>query len=113
MSKGPIEIGNDVWIGDGAIILSGVKVGDGAIIGAGSVVTQNVEPFSIVAGVPARHIKYRFPENVREILLKLRWWELEPDDLKKIKSLFEDIISEKNLQDIIKNQSSLINLSTD
>lgn len=69
-------IGNDVWIGYGAIVLSGVTIGDGAIIGAGAVVAKDVEPYSIVGGVPAKHIKYRFDENVRKELLELKWWDL-------------------------------------
>ena len=65
LSKGPIAIGDDVWIGTGAMILSGVTVGQGAVIAAGSVVTKNVEPYAIVGGVPARLIRYRFDEATR------------------------------------------------
>ena len=74
-SRGPITVGNDVWIGADSLVLSGVTIGDGAIIGGKSVVTDDVEPYSVVAGVPAEHKKYRFPEDVRERLLELRWWE--------------------------------------
>ena len=72
-------IGNDVWIGHGAILLSGITIGDGAIIAAGAVVTKDVEPYSIVAGVPAKHIKYRFDENIRTQLLETSWWDLPED----------------------------------
>ena len=65
LSKGPIVIGDDVWIGTGAMILSGVTVGQGAVIAAGSVVTKDVEPYAIVGGVPARLIRYRFDEATR------------------------------------------------
>ena len=73
------DIGNDVWIGHGAILLSGITIGDGAIIAAGAVVTKDVEPYSIVAGVPAKHIKYRFDENIRTQLLETSWWDLPED----------------------------------
>jgi virginiamycin A acetyltransferase len=66
MSKGPIIIEDEVWLGYGAIILSGVRIGRGAIVGAGSVVTRNIPPYSIVAGNPARIIRYRFSETVIE-----------------------------------------------
>lgn len=77
-------IGNDVWIGYRAIILNGVTVGDGAIIGAGAVVTKNVEPYSIVAGVPARVIRKRFSDDLINKLLKLQWWNYGADILKGV-----------------------------
>lgn len=69
-----VVIGNDVWIGHGVSILSGITIGDGAIVAAGAVVTKNVEPYSIVGGVPARLIKKRFNEEQIDFLLKLQWW---------------------------------------
>ena len=72
--KDRCEIGNDVWIAAGAQILHKVKVGDGAVIGGGAVVTKDVPPYAIVAGVPARIIKYRFPEEVIEDLMRIKWW---------------------------------------
>lgn len=69
-----VIIGNDVWVGSHALIMGGVKIGDGAIIAAGAVVTKDVEPYSIVAGVPAKIIRYRFEKNVIETLLKSQWW---------------------------------------
>jgi virginiamycin A acetyltransferase len=83
IQKGPIIIGNDVWIGTKAIILSGVTIGDGAVIGAGSVVTKNVEPYSIVAGVPAKQIRWRFSQHLIKQLLEIKWWDW---DIKKIKN---------------------------
>lgn len=80
----PIHIGNDVWIGDGAFIKNGVRVGDGAIIGARSVVTKDVPPYAIVAGTPARIIRYRFDEKTIEELLRLKWWELPNDVIRQI-----------------------------
>lgn len=74
-SKGDVVIGNDVWIGNGATILSGVTIGDGAVIAARAVVSKNVEPFTIVAGNPAKVIKKRFSKKVIKRLLSLRWWD--------------------------------------
>lgn len=71
-------IGNDVWIGYNAIVLAGVTVGDGAVIGAGAVVTKDVAPYSIVAGVPAKIIRYRFDKDIINKLIELKWWDL-PD----------------------------------
>lgn len=67
-------IGNDVWIGEGAIILDGVSVGNGAVIAAGAIVVKEVEPYSVVGGVPARHLKYRFDEETIALIEKSEWW---------------------------------------
>lgn len=75
MSKGDVRIGNDVWIGNNVMIMSGVTIGNGASIGAGAVVTKDIPPYAVAAGVPARVVKYRFPPGVRTILLKMRWWD--------------------------------------
>lgn len=69
------SIGSDVWIGAGVVVLQGVEIGHGAVVGAGAVVTKSVEPYAVVAGVPARHISYRFDEELIEELLNSRWWE--------------------------------------
>lgn len=77
-----LTIGNDVWIGVNAIITGNVEsIGDGAVIGAGSVVTHNVEPYAIVAGSPAKLLRYRFDEEIRMALMSSRWFELTPDEL--------------------------------
>lgn len=85
------SIGNDVWIGYNAIILDGLEIGDGAIIGAGAVVTKNVPPYAIVAGNPARIIKYRFKEDEIDFLLRYKWWEKDPVWIRKNHKLFHDI----------------------
>lgn len=83
IGKGDMEIGNDVWIGQEAMILSGVKIGDGAVIAAGSVVTKNVADYEIVGGNPAKSIKFRFsPEQIAS-LKKISWWNWELDKIKK------------------------------
>jgi acetyltransferase-like isoleucine patch superfamily enzyme len=74
-TKGDVVIGNDVWIGYGVTILSGVHVGDGVAIGACSVVTHDVPPYAIVAGNPARIVKYRFDEETIRKLLRIKWWD--------------------------------------
>jgi len=75
VTGGGVSIGNDVWVGARAIILSGVTVGDGAVIGAGAVVTRSVPPYAIVAGNPARLLRYRFDETTIAALLEVRWWD--------------------------------------
>jgi len=83
-SNGAVEIGNDVWLGSGVTIMSGVTIGDGAVVAANSHVVSNVQPYAIVGGNPAKHIKFRFEESIRDLLLELRWWELEDDQIKAI-----------------------------
>ena len=77
ISKGPIIIGNDVWIGTNVIIFAGVKIGDGAVIAAESIVTKDVEPYSVCGGNPCKFIKYRFTEEQRNRLLQIKWWDWE------------------------------------
>jgi virginiamycin A acetyltransferase len=77
-------IGNDVWVGANSIIKRGIKIADGAIIGAGAVVLNGVPPYSIVAGVPARIIRYRFSEEIVKKLLLLKWWECDEASLSSL-----------------------------
>lgn len=79
--KGDTIIGNDVWIGRECVIMPGVKIGDGAIIAAYSVVTKDVEAYSVVGGNPAKFIKKRFDDELISLLLKVKWWDFEPDKL--------------------------------
>ncbi|MDC7783887.1 DapH/DapD/GlmU-related protein [Priestia megaterium] len=100
------EIGNDVWIGANSTILRGVSVGDGVVIGANSIVTKSVPPYSIVAGNPAKIVKYRFDQDIIIRLLKIKWWTLDDDIIKQHCELFSKVPSHKVLNEIEK----LINL---
>jgi acetyltransferase-like isoleucine patch superfamily enzyme len=82
-SKGDVRIGNDVWIGMGALILSGVTIGDGAVIAARAVVSRDVPPYAIAAGNPARIVRMRFPDDVIRKLLRLRWWDWDIDRVRR------------------------------
>lgn len=77
-------IGSDVWIGDRAMVKMGVNVGHGAIVGMGAVVTKDVEPYSIVGGNPARHIRYRFAPDVVKELLVSEWWTFDDEKLRRL-----------------------------
>lgn len=81
-SKGDVIIGNDVWVGYGAVILSGVHIGDGAVIGAGAIVTRDVKPYAIVAGNPAQEIRKRFQPEEIQTLLSIAWWNWPEEDIK-------------------------------
>lgn len=80
-TKGDVTIGNDVWVGAGATIMSGVDIGDGAAIAAASVVTKDVEPYAIVAGNPARLVRHRFSPELVEQLLRIRWWDWDDEKI--------------------------------
>jgi acetyltransferase-like isoleucine patch superfamily enzyme len=76
-------IGHDVWIGEGVVVIDGVKIGTGAIVAAGAVVVKDVEPYSVVGGVPAKHIKYRFDSEKIDILQKSKWWNYSEEWFEK------------------------------
>ena len=83
VNKDKLKIGNDVWIGHEAVILSGVTIGDGAIIGTRAVVTKDVPSYTIVGGVPAKPIRKRFDEETIQKLKEIRWWDWEEERIKK------------------------------
>ncbi len=88
-TRGDIVVGSDVWIASNALILSGVTIGDGAVVGLGSVVVEDVAPYAIVLGNPARVVSKRFAEDVIAELLELRWWDLEPQQITSLRPLLE------------------------
>lgn len=88
--KGDTIVGNDVWLGRECVVLPGVRIGDGAIIGAHAVVTRDVAPYEIVGGNPARPIRKRFDEELIELLLELRWWDKEGEELVQLIPLLCD-----------------------
>lgn len=94
--KYSVRIGNDVWIGDGAMILGGHVIGDGAIVAAGAVVTKDVEPYTIVAGVPARPVRKRFSDDEIHFLEKLRWWDKGEEWIRENAEKFDDINKLRN-----------------
>ena len=99
ISKGNIIIDDDVWIGFGATIMSGVHIGQGAVIAAGSVVTKDVPPYAIVGGVPAKVIKYRFPSDIIDELLKIDYNKMTEDMIKEhINELYNELESIEQLE---------------
>jgi acetyltransferase-like isoleucine patch superfamily enzyme len=101
-------IGNDVWIGSLCIIKRGITIGDGAIIAGGAVVIDDVPPYAIVGGIPAKVLKYRFDETKIEKLKNLKWWELLPTQLEKVS--FNDIDKAlSQIEEIKNNLERLLN----
>ena len=105
LSKGDIIIGDDVWMGTNALICSGVKIGQGAVIAAGSIVTKDVEPYSIVGGNPAKLIKYRFDEPIRKKLCSIDIIKLLDSFTKEDMELMFKDLDEKTLEEILKNKN--------
>lgn len=100
--KGPVVVGDDVWIGYGVTILSGVTIGQGAVIAAGAVVTSSLKPYGVYGGVPAKLIKYRFVKEIREELEKIDISSLELKDIKKYKELLYAPLDMEKIKEIIK-----------
>ena len=94
-TKGDVIIGNDVWIGSGVTIMSGIKIGDGSVISANTCVVKDVPPYHIVGGNPSQIIKKRFDDEIIELLLELKWWNLP---LATIKSMNKYLCSKPDVQ---------------
>lgn len=86
-----VIIGNDVWVGEGAKIMSGITIGDGAVVGAGAIITHDIEPYSINVGIPAKKIGYRFNYEQRDFLMRFKWWDKDLCWIKENVQLFSNI----------------------
>lgn len=100
-TNGDVIIGNDVWIGDSATIMSGITIGDGAVIAANSHVVKDVKPYEIVGGNPAGNIRFRFDQSVIDLLMTLQWWNLPNDTILDIASELSQPPSEEILRQVI------------
>ena len=102
--KGDTVIGNDVWIGQNAVILPGVHIGDGAIIGANSIVGSDVAPYTIMVGNPARILRKRFDDELIDLLLKLKWWDRSIEEI----DCLIPILTCSNLENVRKELRSMV-----
>lgn len=98
--RGPVVVKDDVWIGMGAMILSGVTIGQGAVVGAGAVVTKDVPPYAVVGGVPAKLIRYRLSEGVRQKCQSLEWNRINPKSEPEFLSLISTPVADENIDSI-------------
>ena len=97
-----VIVGNDVWIGERVMVMGGVTIGDGAVVGAGAIVTKDVPPYTIVAGVPAKPIRKRFSDDVIHKLLELKWWDMSEERLKEHIALFQkECATEEDLKELL------------
>ena len=99
--KGDTVVGNDVWIGRESAIMPGIKIGDGAIVAAYSVVTRDIPPYTVYGGNPARFIKARFDGELTALLLRFRWWDLDPEPLTEFLPLLCDPDLKKVKQELL------------
>jgi virginiamycin A acetyltransferase len=98
-----IVVGNDVWIGTKAVVLPGVEIGDGAVIGAGSIVSDDIEPYAVQAGVPAKRIKWRFDAEIRKLLQEIKWWNWSEKEIRTNREFFEtDLTTIANPESFLK-----------
>lgn len=100
-SKGPIIVEDDVWIGHNVNIMSGVRIGQGSIIALGSIVTKDVEPYSIIGGVPAKLIKYRFNKNIRDKLQTIDFSKIDDEILNRNKDYLYSKITDENIDEFL------------
>lgn len=101
VSKGPITLEDDVWMGENVTVLSGVTLRRGTVVAAGSVVTSSSEPYSIIGGVPAKHIKYRFSKHIIEKLSTIDYSKLTPEKIKENMDVLYEQVTEENVDNIV------------
>jgi len=99
-SGGSVSIGSDVWLGEDSAVFAGISIGHGAVVGARALVTKNVPPYAIVAGVPARILRYRFPDVAIQRLLALSWWNWPDEAIQAAILSFHMIDIERALSDL-------------
>jgi acetyltransferase-like isoleucine patch superfamily enzyme len=107
-TKGDVTIGNDVWIGTHVTIMSGITIGDGACIASNSVITKDVEPYSIIGGNPAKLIKKRFDDETTQQLLEFKWWELEDSYIDQMSPYLCSENFKEYLPDLINAKQQLV-----
>lgn len=104
-ARGPVIIGHNVWVGDSAIILSGVTIGDGAVIGAGAVVTRDIPAFGVATGVPARVLRRRFSDEICDQLATIAWWHWDAAKIVRNRRFFDadlvDAMPDKRLNELL------------
>jgi virginiamycin A acetyltransferase len=103
-TNGDIHVGSDVWIGTGVLILSGVQIGDGAIIASRSVVTRDIPPYAIAAGVPAKPIRYRFDNDTINQLLEIKWWNWSDEKIRE----YIDLLSSPDIKIFISTLRNVV-----
>lgn len=111
VSKGPIIVKDDVWIGLGAKILSGVTIGQGAVVAAGAVVVKDVPPYAIVGGVPARLMRWRFSESVRAKLATADWSRMTIEKAVAVRAVLEQPVTEENVDELLRRIAASAELS--
>ena len=100
-TKGDVVVGDDVWLGQNAVIMSGVTIGSGAVVAAHAVVSKDVPPYTIAAGNPAQNVRQRFPGEIVELLLHLRWWDLDVAAIREIAPMLSQAPTRENIQQLI------------
>jgi acetyltransferase-like isoleucine patch superfamily enzyme len=108
VDKGDVQIGHGVWMGDSVIVLPGAKIGNGAVIGAGAVVTKPIPDYAIAVGNPAKVVKYRYSEEIREALAAIEWWEWDQATIQRNRWLFETDLCAIDPQQLAMLQKSQI-----
>lgn len=103
-----VMVGNDVWIGTRAMIMGGITIGDGAVIGAGAIVTKDVPPYAVVAGVPARVLRYRFQEDEISMIKTQPWWDMPEDFLRSNLSFFQRPLSIEDISELSRLYSEYV-----
>lgn len=101
VTNGPIILDDDVWVGDSAMIMSGVHIGQGAVIGAGAIVTHDIPAYAVAVGTPARVVRYRFDEKIIEKLMQVDYTKLNPEKIKENISLLKTQVTKENVDEMV------------